>query len=129
MGKVAPIAFSAIVFGAVAAAAHGPGRDLRRAGRRVGVSLYSSTPRSKPASASCTASATGRGATSTAASSTASPKPALVVFADGTGSLLVPDLTPNDDAACAGYLGADYPLNHPAGFNGGSYFLRLSNKP
>ncbi|MCY3811166.1 MAG: TonB-dependent receptor [Gammaproteobacteria bacterium] len=32
-------------------------------------------------------------------------------------------------AGVAGYLGADYPLNHPAGFNGGSYFLRLSNTP
>ena len=30
-------------------------------------------------------------------------------------------------AGVAGYLGADYPLNHPAGFNGGSYSLRLSN--
>ena len=30
-------------------------------------------------------------------------------------------------AGVAGYLGADYPLNHPAGFNGGSYFLRLSS--
>ena len=28
-------------------------------------------------------------------------------------------------AGVAGYLGADYPLNHPAGFNGGSYYLRL----
>ena len=29
-------------------------------------------------------------------------------------------------AGVAGYLGADYALNHPAGFNGGSFFLRLS---
>ena len=29
-------------------------------------------------------------------------------------------------AGLAGYLGADYPLNHPGGFNGGSYFLRVS---
>ena len=28
-------------------------------------------------------------------------------------------------AGVAGYLGADYALNHPAGFNGGSYYLRL----
>lgn len=28
-------------------------------------------------------------------------------------------------AGLAGYLGADYPLNHPAGFNGGSFYLRL----
>ena len=28
-------------------------------------------------------------------------------------------------AGVAGFLGADYPLNHPASFNGGSYYLRL----
>lgn len=28
-------------------------------------------------------------------------------------------------AGVADYLGADYPLNHPSGFNGGSYYLRL----
>ena len=28
-------------------------------------------------------------------------------------------------AGLAGYLGADYPLNHPVGFNGGSFHLRL----
>ena len=28
-------------------------------------------------------------------------------------------------AGVAGYLGADFPLNHPSGFNGGSYYLRL----
>lgn len=28
-------------------------------------------------------------------------------------------------AGVAGYLGADYALNHPAGFNGGSYYVRL----
>ena len=28
-------------------------------------------------------------------------------------------------AGVSGYLGADYPLNHPAGFNGGSYYVRL----
>ncbi|WP_417624032.1 hypothetical protein [Paremcibacter congregatus] len=25
-----------------------------------------------------------------------------------------------------GFLGAIYPLNHPAGFNGGSYYLRVT---
>ena len=29
-------------------------------------------------------------------------------------------------AGVSGYLGADYPLNHPSGFNGGSYYLRVS---
>ena len=29
-------------------------------------------------------------------------------------------------AGVAGYLGADYPLNHPSGLNGGSYYLRLN---
>ena len=29
-------------------------------------------------------------------------------------------------AGVSGYLGADYPLNHPSGFNGGSYYVRLS---
>ena len=29
-------------------------------------------------------------------------------------------------AGVSGYLGADYPLNHPAGFNGGSYYIRIS---
>ena len=29
-------------------------------------------------------------------------------------------------AGVAGYLGADFALNHPAGFNGGSYYLRLN---
>ena len=28
-------------------------------------------------------------------------------------------------AGVAGYLGADFPLNHPSGFNGGSYYLRF----
>jgi len=28
-------------------------------------------------------------------------------------------------AGVSGYLGADYPLNHPAGFNGGSYYFRV----
>ena len=28
-------------------------------------------------------------------------------------------------AGVSGYLGADYPLNHPAGFNGGSYHVRV----
>ena len=28
-------------------------------------------------------------------------------------------------AGMAGYLGADYPLNHPASFNGGGYYLRV----
>ncbi len=28
-------------------------------------------------------------------------------------------------AGVAGYLGADFPLNHPSGFNGGGYYLRL----
>ncbi len=32
-------------------------------------------------------------------------------------------------AGVSGFLGADYPLSHPAGFNGGSYFLRLSAGP
>ena len=29
-------------------------------------------------------------------------------------------------AGVSGYLGADYPLNHPGGFDGGSYYLRMS---
>lgn len=29
-------------------------------------------------------------------------------------------------AGVAGFLGADYPLNHPAGFDGGSYYTRVS---
>lgn len=29
-------------------------------------------------------------------------------------------------AGVSGYLGADYPLNHPAGFDGGSYYTRIS---
>ena len=29
-------------------------------------------------------------------------------------------------AGVAGYLGADFPLNHPSGLNGGSYYLRLN---
>ena len=29
-------------------------------------------------------------------------------------------------AGVSGYLGADYPLNHPSGFDGGSYYLRLT---
>ena len=29
-------------------------------------------------------------------------------------------------AGVSGYLGADYPLNHPSGFNGGSYYMRLA---
>ena len=29
-------------------------------------------------------------------------------------------------AGVSGYLGADFPLNHPSGFDGGSYYLRLS---
>lgn len=28
-------------------------------------------------------------------------------------------------AGVSGYLGADYPLNHPGGFDGGGYYLRL----
>ena len=31
-------------------------------------------------------------------------------------------------AGVSGYLGADYPLNHPGGFDGGSYYLRMSAK-
>jgi iron complex outermembrane recepter protein len=31
-----------------------------------------------------------------------------------------------DNGRTPGYLGAIYPLNHPAGFNGGSYYVRLS---
>jgi iron complex outermembrane recepter protein len=31
-----------------------------------------------------------------------------------------------DTGRNGGYLGAIYPLNHPGGFNGGSYYLRLS---
>ncbi len=31
-----------------------------------------------------------------------------------------------DTGRTGGYLGAIYPLNHPAGFNGGSYYIRLS---
>lgn len=31
-----------------------------------------------------------------------------------------------DTGRNGGYLGAIYPLNHPAGFNGGSYYMRLS---
>jgi iron complex outermembrane receptor protein len=31
-----------------------------------------------------------------------------------------------DTGRTPGYLGAIYPLNHPAGFNGGSYYIRLS---
>ncbi|MCY4426516.1 MAG: TonB-dependent receptor [Halieaceae bacterium] len=29
-------------------------------------------------------------------------------------------------AGVSGYLGADFPLNHPSGFDGGSYYLRLN---
>ena len=29
-------------------------------------------------------------------------------------------------AGVSGYLGADFPLNHPSGFDGGSYYLRVS---
>ena len=29
-------------------------------------------------------------------------------------------------AGVSGYLGADYPLNHPSGFDGGSYYLRMT---
>jgi iron complex outermembrane recepter protein len=32
----------------------------------------------------------------------------------------------NDTGRNGGYLGAIYPLNHPGGFNGGSYYIRLS---
>jgi iron complex outermembrane recepter protein len=32
----------------------------------------------------------------------------------------------NDTGRNGGFLGAIYPLNHPAGFNGGSYYVRLS---
>ena len=31
-------------------------------------------------------------------------------------------------AGVAGYLGADLPLNHPSGINGGSYYLRLNGE-
>jgi iron complex outermembrane recepter protein len=33
-----------------------------------------------------------------------------------------------DTGRNGGYLGAIYPLNHPGGFNGGSYYLRLSTE-
>ncbi len=36
-------------------------------------------------------------------------------------------LANGDNGRTAGYLGAVYPLNHPAGFNGGSYYVRLSS--
>jgi iron complex outermembrane receptor protein len=36
-------------------------------------------------------------------------------------------LANGDNGRTAGYLGAVYPLNHPTGFNGGSYYVRLSS--
>ena len=34
--------------------------------------------------------------------------------------------THNQFAGMSGYLGADHPLNHPSGFDGGSYYLHLT---
>ena len=43
----------------------------------------------------------------------------------GTRNLLDKQPDKHQFAGVSGYLGADFPLNHPNGFNGGSYYVRL----
>ena len=43
----------------------------------------------------------------------------------GTRNLLDKQPDKHQFAGVSGYLGADFPLNHPSGFNGGSYYVRL----
>ena len=44
----------------------------------------------------------------------------------GTRNLLDKQPDKHQFAGVSGYLGADFPLNHPSGFNGGSYYVRLA---